>query len=532
MDRRYGWYRWITGFGLRVLRRLRQLGRRLAPILQKLAGLFGFLYRKTLGDWVESYRKNRAAFRKYRNQRGKLAAQRAAVLRKTLVCSVFNMIMPVLAIAVLLGTIAYWNQMAYGLSLECEGENIGVLEDEAVFEEASDLLYHKVSYDAVSQTALPATPVFQIQPAIHRTYLDAGAVCDTLLENSDKIVKASGLYLNGSLLGAVTDSAALSAYLQELLDTEKTAYNGEDACFLESVELVEGLFATDHVKSFAEIKQLLTGSVQEKTEYRAKKGDTVEAVAQKQALPVLFLSEDNGGISGKLKAGTVLNICKRQQLLHVLVVHSETYEQEIPYDTVTTEDDTLYSDETIVTSAGEPGREERTDRVSCECGKETERENIKRTVLTKPVAEQVTVGTQIRPTGEEPGVASGVFSWPAPTLWTVTSEYGARWGTVHRGLDISGSGATGQPIVASDAGVVSWVAFDDYGYGYHVEVDHGNGFVTRYAHASDIVVTQGQKVAKGELLAYVGNTGDSQGAHLHFEIIDNGTQMDPRLYLE
>ena len=76
------------------------------------------------------------------------------------------------------------------------------------------------------------------------------------------------------------------------------------------------------------------------------------------------------------------------------------------------------------------------------------------------------------------------------------------------------------------------VAFDDYGYGYHVEVDHGNGFVTRYAHASDIVVTQGQKVAKGELLAYVGNTGDSQGAHLHFEIIDNGTQMDPRLYLE
>ena len=65
-----------------------------------------------------------------------------------------------------------------------------------------------------------------------------------------------------------------------------------------------------------------------------------------------------------------------------------------------------------------------------------------------------------------------------------------------------------------------------------MEVDHGNGFVTRYAHASDIVVTQGQKVAKGELLAYVGNTGDSQGAHLHFEIIDNGTQMDPRLYLE
>ena len=64
------------------------------------------------------------------------------------------------------------------------------------------------------------------------------------------------------------------------------------------------------------------------------------------------------------------------------------------------------------------------------------------------------------------------------------------------GMDISGGGATGQPIVASDAGVVSFVAYHDYGYGYHVEIDHGNGFVTRYAHASDIAVTQGQKVAK------------------------------------
>ena len=69
-----------------------------------------------------------------RNQRGKSgSAACGCAPKKTLVCSVFNMIMPVLAIAVLLGTIAYWNQMAYGLSLECEGENIGVLEDEAVF---------------------------------------------------------------------------------------------------------------------------------------------------------------------------------------------------------------------------------------------------------------------------------------------------------------------------------------------------------------------------------------------------------------
>lgn len=532
MDRRYRWYRWIAAVGLQTVRAVRRIRKRLAPAFQKIAGCVAFLYRKSFGRWAEGYRERRSELCKYKEMHGKQAARCVSELRRGMVCSVMNVAAPMIAIGLLFGTIQFWNQMDYGLSAQQDGEVLGVLKDETVIEEASELMYSKVSYDAVSQVELPVVPELRLQPSVNTAYAGADGICETLLAQSDEIVAAAGLYINGALLGAVPDAAPLSAFLTELLDAEKAAYGGEDACFSETVEIVEGLFAADSVRDFETLEALLAGPVQKEQRYRAKKGDTVESVARDYAVPVLFLSDDNGGLSGALRAGTALTVCERESLLHVLVLKTETYEQEISYGTVTTEDDTRYCDESIVTSEGIPGTEQRTDRVFYQSGQEVSRENVEQAILTEPVDEQVTVGTMVRPTGDEPGVASGIFSWPTPTLWTVTSEYGARWGTIHRGLDISGSGAMGEPIVASDAGVVSWVAFDDYGYGYHVEIDHGNGYITRYAHASDIVVSQGEKVAKGDVIAYVGSTGDSTGAHLHFEIIEYGIQVDPRYCLE
>ena len=127
-------------------------------------------------------------------------------------------------------------------------------------------------------------------------------------------------------------------------------------------------------------------------------------------------------------------------------------------------------------------------------------------------------------------VAPATFSWPAPTLWTLTSYWGD--GRGHKGLDISGSGAWGEPIVASDAGYVCDVSYGwSGGYGNYVDIDHGNGYVTRYAHCSDLCVEIGEPVAKGEIIAYVGSTGDSSGPHLHFEVIRWGEKRDPYPYL-
>ena len=106
------------------------------------------------------------------------------------------------------------------------------------------------------------------------------------------------------------------------------------------------------------------------------------------------------------------------------------------------------------------------------------------------------------------------------------------YGGYHRGIDIASTGGRsiyGAPIVAADSGRVIKAGWNN-SYGNCVYIDHGGGYVTRYAHASSLAVTQGQTVTKGQTIAYVGNTGDSFGAHLHFEVILNGTLKNPMSY--
>jgi murein DD-endopeptidase MepM/ murein hydrolase activator NlpD len=98
----------------------------------------------------------------------------------------------------------------------------------------------------------------------------------------------------------------------------------------------------------------------------------------------------------------------------------------------------------------------------------------------------------------------------------------------HLGIDLSAP--TGTPIVAAAAGVVRKSARDG-GYGNVVEIDHGNGIVTRYAHAQRLMVRQGQRVERGQQIATVGSTGLSVGPHLHYEIHVNGTAVDPLTYV-
>jgi murein DD-endopeptidase MepM/ murein hydrolase activator NlpD len=88
----------------------------------------------------------------------------------------------------------------------------------------------------------------------------------------------------------------------------------------------------------------------------------------------------------------------------------------------------------------------------------------------------------------------------------------------------------GAPIVAPASGVVKRVARET-GYGNVLEIDHGNGIVTRYAHTSRIDVRQGQRVTRGQTIAAVGKTGLSTGPHLHYEIHVNGKVVDPLTYV-
>ncbi|MBN1136242.1 MAG: peptidoglycan DD-metalloendopeptidase family protein [Anaerolineae bacterium] len=120
-------------------------------------------------------------------------------------------------------------------------------------------------------------------------------------------------------------------------------------------------------------------------------------------------------------------------------------------------------------------------------------------------------------------VGSGRFMWPVVGYWI------RGFTSYHYGIDIANR--TGTPIYAADDGYVALAGQDTWGYGLQVVLDHGNGYKTRYAHLSKILVKGGQIVKRGEKIALMGNTGRSTGPHLHFEIIKNGVRVDPVLYL-
>lgn len=108
--------------------------------------------------------------------------------------------------------------------------------------------------------------------------------------------------------------------------------------------------------------------------------------------------------------------------------------------------------------------------------------------------------------------------------------YYAEFGTPHYGVDITGGGFYGTSIYASRAGTVIASGDAGDGYGCKVIIDHGDGFLTVYAHNSYNVVSEGQYVSKGELIAYGGNSGYSSGPHLHYEVRYNGEKIDPAYY--
>ncbi|PWU43733.1 peptidase M23 [Micromonospora globispora] len=147
------------------------------------------------------------------------------------------------------------------------------------------------------------------------------------------------------------------------------------------------------------------------------------------------------------------------------------------------------------------------------------------TVSPKPTQKATTKPTPKKTSKPKP-------TWVIPMKGAeVTSCYGQRWGTLHAGIDFAMPAGT--PIHAAAAGTVVKAGDAGDGYGNSVFIDHGNGYLTHYAHQSRLVVSVGDKVSVGEVIGYEGSTGDSTGPHLHFEVHKGQmwNQIDPAPFL-
>ncbi|SDB81974.1 M23 family metallopeptidase [Acinetobacter boissieri] len=178
----------------------------------------------------------------------------------------------------------------------------------------------------------------------------------------------------------------------------------------------------------------------------------------------------------------------------------------------------------------------KTDRLERTLAEGSYAQDSNAVVDTKQMSTHITLRNTNKSTAATNTSSKEIMSWltksPLPSSAKISSSFGQRvmFGKKegHSGLDLSAP--TGTPIYASGTGVVTrsgWVS----GYGQFVEINHGNGYLTRYGHASRLMVSVGDRVKAGAEIAKVGCTGRCTGPHLHFEIVSDGIRRNPGTYL-
>ncbi len=189
--------------------------------------------------------------------------------------------------------------------------------------------------------------------------------------------------------------------------------------------------------------------------------------------------------------------------------------------------DSLRDGTTKVITSGVDGEGVDTYQVIYRDGVEIERVLVSSVVVTEKVDKVIKVGTKIP---EKVTLSAGLFDKPYDGI--ISSYFGARWGRLHKGLDIVADGRSckGDPVLAAGDGIVKFSGTYG-GYGNCVIIDHGNGIETLYAHMMDLTCTEGQIIKKGDMVGHIGTTGSSTGYHLHFEVIVDGVHVDPLLFV-
>lgn len=267
-------------------------------------------------------------------------------------------------------------------------------------------------------------------------------------------------------------------------------------------------------------KYLLFGTLEDQEKYTVKEGDTIEDVSFDNKISTeefLIANPDFKTADSLLFPGQEVTLgilqpkFKTIEEEHVVELQETKYETEIRYD------NSMLIGQTKTIQEGQKGINKVTKKIQKVNGA-IETAVIASTEEVRPMVKEIVIkggnGGYYNP-----GV--GDWAWPTNTPYIITSTYAWRWGALHDGLDISGTGE-GSPIRAVGSGVVVASAYENWPNGHYIYVDHGNGYITTYLHMSGRYVSVGEKVEKGQIIGAMGHTGWATGTHLHLGVFVGG----------
>ncbi len=501
--------------------------------------------------------------------------------------SFVNHAVPVLGIACLVFVVADKASADYGVTVELNGQEVGVVSEASVIDEAQKVIADRAVYydtgseyitatlsikpigaqdeifdeqmlaDVIQEQIETQAPV-QEEPAveakaseeeskaleIHSTDADNG---ENYSENAAEFIqtesgidsnkiRAYAVTIDGEFIGAVAENSDIEEFLNEI----KEEYDGEDIVSVDFDKNIEYTYERyvdpEQVVDPKEIIDLLDSNVEEPVYYEVQQGDNPWNIAKSNGMTVDELTacvatydgERIDDITEYCPIGAIVQLSEEVPYLQVETTEEVTYSEAIDYEIVTTEDDDMYEGETEVDVAGVEGEKEVTALVTYKNGIAIKREVTSERIISEPVTKYQRKGTRATRTPVSTGSGgSGDYFWPVDGGYISAYQGDGRG---HKGIDIAAP--YGTPIYAAESGTVIEVGSGwNGGYGNCVRISHDDGNVTVYAHQSSIAIEYGDYVVKGQIIGYVGSTGDSTGNHLHFEVRSNGTYPNPTNYV-
>lgn len=457
----------------------------------------------------------------------------AAKRHRRAAITMLNLAAPAAAVFALVFTIQFWSGMTFALAVEYDGHKLGYISDEKVYDDAANMAAERV-INTDNSFEVQRVPKLTIAVVSKSDILDQVAVCDKILESSgDSIAEGSGLYVDGKFEGAVQSREELESFLGSLLDNYRTDNKDERVEFVQNVEIVDGLYPISSIVPIDSMSTNLTRLSVVDRYYKIVKGDSPLLIAAKADMSLAQLRALNPNFDNNIFPDVNVLIQKSQPYLQIQVVRTIEYTESIGYSTKTVQDSSKYVGYSVTQKNGVDGKRHVKAEVMLIDGIEQSRKILETKVIQAPVDKVVVNGSKkVVPTAGN-GIATGRFTWPLPSCHMISSQYGYRYGRFHSGVDISGNGVYGKPVIASDGGRVVESSYGwNSGYGNYIIVDHGGGYRTLYAHLSSILVKTGQTVSKGQQIGLAGSSGNSTGPHLHFEIQINGRTVNPLSYTQ
>lgn len=550
-------YRFCYYTGVQLIRYFRRYKKRLFRFavrtrlgfqlkMKKRLTLVGRKFRFAVNDAMRPYRQVQR-LRQSQEERLALAEElgpkavrkeKSRIWRESLrlVCkilgTVFNYVAPVVSFIILVGLIHENTNLQFALEVEYNDKMIGYIEKESDFDESEKIMQSRIVYEEY-QPPLDTVPKYTLKVIDEEELSTVNEIADELIAASgNEITEASGLYVDGVFYGAVEDAAPIRALLDSMLDQYRTGSENERVDFVQDVELSKGLYLLSSLVEPEEMEAVLTSEVEGEVTYTVVEGDAPTLISQKMDIPYSQLKALNPGIEESLLVGQEVLISNQVNFLTVKRTVTEVYEEDIPFGTEEVVDANYAKGYQAVRSSGVLGKRLVTADVVYVNGLEEDRTEVDSVVLKEPVDQVVTVGTaepiQVLSSSSSGSAAgsSSSFIWPVDG-GHVTCGINGYWG--HTGMDIGAN--RGTVIRAAASGTVVKAVRQYYAYGIHVKISHGNGIYTLYAHMSQLAVSYGDYVQQGQIIGYVGMTGNASGNHCHFEIIINGRFMDPAKYI-